>query len=55
MYSVCSQTQWSQSESRGSSVRSDLAAVKETLQQGEIERQLLDTEKNQLTDALSRV
>ena len=54
-FSLCSQTQWGQSETRGSSLRSELAAVKEALQQGDIERQLLETEKNQLTDALSRV
>lgn len=49
------QKQWDQSESRASAQRAELSAVKETYQQAEIERQLLERENAQLTEALARV
>lgn len=49
------QKQLDQSESRASAQRGELSAVKETHQQGEVERQLLEREKAQLSEALTRV
>lgn len=49
------QKQLDQSESRASAQRGELSAVKETRQQGEVERQLLEREKSQLSEALTRV
>lgn len=44
-----------ESETRSSSLRVELSAVRESLQQGTIEKQLMDTENKQLADALNRV
>lgn len=49
------QKQWDQSESRVSAQRGELSAVRETHQQGEVERQLLERENAQLSEALARV
>lgn len=55
VFSWYRQKQWDQSESRASAQRGELSAVKETHQQGEVERQLLEREKAQLSEALARV
>lgn len=49
------QKQLDQSESRASAQRGKLSAVSESQQQVEVERQLLQQEKAQLSDALARV
>lgn len=49
------QKQWEQSESRISTQRGELSAVRETHHKGEVERQLLEREKDQLSEALSKV
>lgn len=49
------QKQWEQSESRASAQRFELSAVRETHQKGEVERQLLEEERAQLSEALTRV
>ncbi|XP_037535767.1 rootletin [Nematolebias whitei] len=49
------QKQRDQSESRASAQRGELSAVRETHQQGEVERQLLEQEKTQLSAWLARV
>lgn len=51
----CRQKQLDHSESRSSAQRGELSTVRETQQQGEVERQLLEREKAQLSEALSRV
>ncbi|KAG7251989.1 hypothetical protein CRUP_000017 [Coryphaenoides rupestris] len=48
------QRQLEQSESRGSAQRGELSSVREAGQQGEVERQLLEGEKAQLSEALTR-
>uniref|UniRef100_A0A3P9BZZ5 Ciliary rootlet coiled-coil, rootletin n=1 Tax=Maylandia zebra TaxID=106582 RepID=A0A3P9BZZ5_9CICH len=48
------QKQFDQSESRASAQRGELSAVRETHQQGEVQRQLLEQEKTQLSEALAR-
>ena len=50
-----SQKQWEQSECRASAQRGELSSVRETHQQGEVEKQLLEGERTQLTEALARV
>lgn len=49
------QKQRDQSESRASAQRGELSVVKETHQQVEVERQLLEREKAQLSESLARV
>lgn len=44
-----------QSESRLSTQRGELSAVRETHQKGEVERQVLEGERAQLSEALARV
>lgn len=44
-----------QSESRLSAQRGELSAVRETYQKGEVERQVLEGERVQLSEALARV
>lgn len=44
-----------QSESRLSSQRGELSAVREAYQKGEVERQVLQGERAQLSEALARV
>ena len=51
----CSQKQLEQSESRASAQRGELSTVREACQQGEVERQLLEGEKAQMSEALTRV
>lgn len=55
MFLVRRQRQWENSESRASAQRGELSAVKETHQQGEVERQLLEREKTHLSKALAQV
>lgn len=47
--------QLEQSESRLSAQRGELAAVREGHQKGEVERQVLEGERAQLSEALARV
>lgn len=47
--------QLEQSESRLSAQRAELSAVRETYQKGEVERQVLEGERVQLSGALARV
>lgn len=49
------QKQLEQSESRASAQRCELSAVREAHQKGEVERQLLEEERAQLSEALTRV
>lgn len=49
------QKQLDASESRSSAQRGELSAVREIHQQEEVERQLLEREKAQLSEALARV
>lgn len=49
------QKQRDQSESRASAQRGELSVVRETHQQVEVERQLLEREKAQLSESLARV
>lgn len=49
------QKQLEQSESRLSTQRGELSAVRETHQKGEVERQVLEGERAQLSEALARV
>lgn len=44
-----------QSESCVSAQRGELSAVRETHQKGEVERQVLEGERGQLSEALARV
>lgn len=44
-----------QSESWLSAQRGELSAVRETHQKGEVERQVLEGERGQLSEALARV
>lgn len=49
------QKQLEQSESRLSTQRGELSAVRETHQKGEVERQVMEGERAQLSEALARV
>lgn len=53
--SSCRQKQLEQSESRASTQRRELSAVREGHHKGEVERQLLEEERGQLQEALVRV
>lgn len=54
--SVCvSQQLWDESECRASALRAELAVLRESLQQGATDRQLMEAENRQLSDALNRV